>query len=327
MTKPTSSRSKISSKSSNTRIWRLDNQLRDDIKSMSLKMAEYLDSANYWKEKAENKQISHTESTKKSKLNAEEKYEKLKKINAELELKSIETDRIVADLKIKYKKYHTDLQSVTAKISEIRTFFSEHLQFVNSVVKEVSIDKRYMHIHRKLLDFQKKFDKLSISLNSFSMTKTVGSTREVSSNEKPALKNSSVKRHNQSIERVTKPLSRNNSILSTKSKKSVNLNRSNASLNRSNYSNTKGSVTRRSRNGSAQKIITEDDIQDQIEKIQKEIERLKGQYQNILFQSGKAQQLDPLCREKMNFFTQEIHLKTKKLLELRKKQKILFEDL
>lgn len=290
-------------------------------------MAEYLDSANYWKEKADSRQFNQTESSKKSKLNAEEKYEKLKRVNAELEVKSIETDRIVADLKIKYKKYHTDLQTVTAKVCEIRTFFGEHLQFINSLVKEISLDKRYLHVHRKLLDFQKKFDKLSLSLNAFSMTRTVGSPREMSSNQKPLRKNSSLMRHNQSIERISKPFSRNNSILSTNSKKSTKLNRSNASLNRSNYSATKGSAKIRSRNGSASRMITEDDIDNQIRKINNELERVKSQYQHLHRQSEKDQQCDPLYREKLNFFAQEIHTNTKRLLELRKKQKILFDDL
>jgi hypothetical protein len=293
---------------------------------MSVKMADYMDSMNYWKEKAEVRQNSNSDAIGKTKVNNDEKYEKLKRCNANLEANLLENDKIVSSLKIKYKKYHTDLQNVTNKVIEIKSFFNDNLQFINSLVREVSADKRYSHISRKLIDFQKKFDKLSISFNSFSSTKAISSQNEFVSNEKPSRMTSSSRYLKQSVEKPKQKLSRNNSIVSINSKRSNQNNRSRASLNLSNLSHSKKSLKNSSRPGTPQRVVTDDEIQENIETLQNDLEKLKIKYKKLLFQSKNEIETDPLIREKLNFFAQEIQLKTKKLLSIRKKQRVLFSE-
>lgn len=273
----------------------------------------------------------------KAELNA--KIEELKKQNRELKSKYTNQDKFLKDVKVNMSKNSSETVEMQTTISTIHKFLSDHSYLVTNLSNELRSDKNYYQISKKFLEFKKAYDKILIGLKKKSSKASLLVHSSENVYETQARKKS-VNKVSQYASKPIKPANRmsNGSVLSrNSSRKSIVLNTSTISKNSIKSKHSVASKTSftskksgksfnrgKSRNNDVNNLSF---INGNIDKEEKQLNKLKADYKKLLYKTEGEMHTDPLIKVKVNFLAKEIQTRSKALIDLRKNQRQAFKNL
>ena len=287
------------------------------------------------------REVKHLE--KKNKDNAsnakddfEKKVNKLQEKNKTLQKEITRQGKFIKDVGVSISKSNKELTRMSRIINEIFRFLGDHSFLIKNVISELKMDRKSLSLSKKLTEFKKLYDKILIDLKGnkpatlikqYDPPKTSFKTaRQQSTNRfnsrvsiKKTKKRSSSKKMSNSI--ISKNSSHRSILLniSQTSKKSIKSRRS--SLGNSSAYSRKSIKRKRSKKNNLSFINSK------IDKHERSLKRIKKNYKDLTNKNEMNEGDDPLIKEKMNYFANEIQKRSKKLITLRKNQREVFKGL